>query len=199
MEGSVNSKARPILLVLALLWASTWLLSDVSGGNWLFNDVCCVCPLIVSSTLSLIPILVAALVYVAARVMRRQLCVADCVPVFVVVAGLLLGRALPSKPAAIFWLHRGEFRQLAEWAVDECDASWREITRSPASLFDYTGIDCRSSGTVVIEFLKGNFYLSQLVFISSDRPEDTPPCSYYLGHVDQKLEDQWYVCSINWD
>ena len=198
MEGSVNSKARPILLVLALLWASTWLLSDVSGGNWLFNDVCCVCPLIVSSTLSLIPILVAALVYVAARVMRRQLCVADCVPVFVVVAGLLLGRALPSKPAAIFWLHRGEFRQLAEWAVDECDASWWEMTRSPASLFDYTRIHCRSSGTVVIEFTKGNSYLSQLVFISTDRPEDAPQCSY-IGRVDERLEAQWYVCWLEWD
>jgi len=195
----VNGKARPILLVLALLWASTWLLADASNGNWLFTEVCCACPLFVSTMVSLIPILVAALVYAAARLFRRRLCAADCVPVFVVVAGLLLGWALPSKPAAMFWLHRGEFLELAEWAVDECDESWWHVSRSPASLFDFTTIDCRAGGTVVIEFHKGNYYLSHLVFISSDRPEDTPPCSYYLGHVDHKLEAQWYVCSIRWD
>ncbi len=199
MEGSVNGKARAILLGLALLWASMWILADASSGNWLLTDVCCECPLVVSSTLSLIPILVAALVYVVARLLKGRLGLADGLPALVVVAGLVLGWLLPSRPAAMFWLHRGEFLQLAEWAVDECDASWWEITRSPASLFDYTRIDCRSSGTVVIEFREGNFYLSQLVFISSDRPEDTPPCSYYLGHVDQKLEAQWYVCSIRWD
>ena len=178
MEGSVNSKARPILLVLAVLWASTWLLTAASYGNWVLTDVCCACPLGVSALVSLIPILIAALVYVAARLFKRRLCAADCVPVVVVVVGLLLGRALPSKPAVMFWLHRGEFLELAEWAVDECDESWWDVSRSPASLFDYTRIDCRSGGPVVIDFQKGNSYLSQLVFISSDRPEDAPPVSY---------------------
>jgi len=199
MEGSVNGKVRAVLLVLALLWASAWVLSDASWGNWVLTEVCCALTLVVSSTLSLIPILVAALIHVAIRVFRRRLCAADCLPVLVVVVGLLLGWKLPSKPAATFWLHRGEFLELAEWAVDECDASWREVTRPPASLFDHTRIECRPSGTVVIEFFSGNSYLSQLVFISSDRPEDTPPCSYELGHVDQKLQAQWYVCSIRAD
>ena len=197
MEGSVNSKARPILLFLAVLWAGTWLLADASEGNWLLGEVCCALPLFLSTALSLIPILVGALVYVAARAFRRRLCAADWLPVIAVVAGLLLGWALPSKPAAMFWLHRREFLELAEWAVEECDESWRDVSRPPASLFDFTTIHCRAGGPVVIEFTKGNSYLSQLVFISTDRPQ-YGRCSV-IGHVDERLEPQWYVCSLYWD
>jgi hypothetical protein len=198
MEGSASGEARAILLVLALLWASAWILAAASNGNWLLTEVCCAGPLLVSTTLSLLPIVVVALVYVAARFFRRRLSAADCVPVVVVVVGLLLAWALPSKPAAIFWLHRGEFLELAEWAVGECDESWWDISRSPASLFDSTTIQCRAGGPVVIEFTKGNSYLAQLVFISTDRPEDSPHCSY-VGGVDERLEAQWYVCWLEWD
>jgi hypothetical protein len=198
MEGSVNGKVRAVLLVLALLWASAWLLADISNGNWLLAEVCCMLPFFVSATLSLIPILVAALVYIAARAFTRRFRATDCVPVVVVVAGLLVGWALPSKPGVMFWLHRGEFLELTEWAVEECDESWWHVYRSPASMFDWTNIDCHRGGPVVIEFFTGNFYLAQLVFISTDRPEDTPHCSY-IGGVVERLQPQWYTCWLQWD
>jgi hypothetical protein len=194
----VNGWARAILLVVATVWASTWLLHEASWGNWLFAEVCCAVPLFLSTILSLIPILVAAVGYVAARAFRRRLCAADGVPALVVVAGLALAWALPSKPAAMFWLHRGEFLELAGWAVEQCDESWWHISRSPAPLFDFTTIQCREGGPVVIEFTRGNSYLAQLVFISTDKPEDSPHCSH-VGGVVERLEAQWYTCWLQWD
>jgi hypothetical protein len=198
VEGGVNGWARAILLVVAIVWASTWLLYDASWGNWLFAEVCCALPLFLSTILSLIPTLVAALGYVAARAFRRRLCVADCVPALVVVAGLLLAWALPSKPAAMFWLHRGEFLELAEWATKQCEESPRGIVLPANPPFHDAHLHCGAHGSAVIEFEMGNYYLAQLVFISTDSREDSSHCSY-RGGVVERLEAQWYTCWLEWD
>ncbi len=191
------NKASRILSSLAGAWALTWLQFNMFGGNWLPLDSCCWCLLGLASIPFLIAVFLGALVHVAMRLFQRQLSVGGFLPLLIVIVGFLFGYRFPSKPAVTFWLHRGEFIASAESAVRECE--WRCFDELPsASFYDHAVVRGSESGPIVIDFTSGNFYLPQLVFISTDNPEDCASCSAF-GIVVERLEPQWYVCWTDWD
>jgi hypothetical protein len=198
MEGSESGDARYVVLALAIVWAGSYLLMEAFSGRWVPADPCSVCSLELLVWLSLIPMLMLTVAFVGLRLHRRQVSLGDAVPVCLVVAALVVGALIPAKPAMIFRLHREEFLELAEWVVDECDDSWQDVSRSPANLFDYTSVDCPASGPVVIYFTTVDDFRWQLVFISTDRPEDAWTCGP-IGYVEAELEPQWYLCSRDID
>lgn len=198
MEGSQSGEARYVVLALAIVWASSFLLMEAFSGRWVPADPCSVCSLELLAWLSFVPMLVVTVAFVGFRLYRRQVSLGDAVPVCLVVAVLVVGALIPAKPAVVFRLHRGEFIELAQWVVDECDESWRDVSRSPASLFDYTRVDCPPGGPVVIYFTTVDDFRWQLVFISTDRPQDAYTCGS-MGYVEAALEPQWYLCSRDID
>ncbi len=193
---SLNRAGR-VLSALAGAWVASWLLFNMVGGNWLLRELCCWCLLGLATIPFLIAVFLGALVHVAMRLFQRQLSIGDLLPLLIVIVGFLFGYHFPSRPAVTFWLHRGEFIASAESAVREC--SGRCFDHLPStSFYDHAVVRGSESGLIVVDFISGNSYLPQLVFISTDNPEDCASCSAF-GLVVERLEPQWYVCWTNWD
>lgn len=186
------NKATRILSALAGAWALTWLLFNMVGGNWLLREICCWCLLGLATIPYLIAVFLGALVYVALRLLQGRFSIGDSLPLLIVIVGFLFGDHFPSRPAVTFWLHRGEFIASAESAVRGCN--WTCFDHLPStSFYDYAVVHGSELRAIAVDFISGNTYLPQLVFISTDNPEDCASCSAF-GFVVEKLEPQWYVC-----
>lgn len=197
MVASPDMSWRRLLLALSGVCAVGWILLQATTGDWFFSDIFCVAA-IAMVTLPLLPaVSIGTVAWVALRVFKRQLSLADCLPVVVIVVSVFAGGNMPSKPAAMFWLHRGELVELAERATEECTEGC-SIDLPPTSYYQSGYVYGRSSRVLVIEFLTGNFYLP-LLYISTDDPEDVYDTCSAGGHPIERLEPRWYVCLRDWN
>jgi hypothetical protein len=205
---------KRFLLKLSIIWSVIWLFTILCYLGWFLVDSF----LILILDLILLPsgliLLIASFIKLITQLFKRKLSLVNFVPILLVLGMYFFAHRIPSRPAIVFSLHRSEFKEIAKNAISLFqekrdysiptnklyeDAYIYDVNRSKQN---NKGVNCYNctdlQKTMVIEYIINNFNLP-LVYIASDDPNDVYDTCSKGGYPIERLEQNWYVCSRDWN
>lgn len=202
MNDKLFSERQSILLAFLVLgWLLIRLFSQLQGGRWIAGGFFIDIFVGLAALCLFLPVFTASVIELIKCIRNRQLPHYEIVAIIALIGSFWVFPLIPTYPGYIYQQHKDEFHSVVKKGIERFSNSNShgiKLSRVQSYSGNMYSDNHHNGDTIFAEFVINDFYLP-LVYIQSDNPEDVYDTCSAGGSPIEKLDENWYVCSRDWN